>query len=279
MFREELEKILTNGVFYAAIVSAVILLMLGYIYKSPYTGEEHTVLGMMFNDDREALIKEADLHATDVILGGIDSYLEMFVPVIVVIPFAIIVCGERKNSNTRFEIYRLGKTRYIMGKYLADMVSGGLIVMSGYMVFSLMISLLLPGGTGIVAEYQNQYLADNSFVAGALMKGFGYKGLYMLKFLRMFVYGAVSVIPAFGISMITRNRYVIISIPFLFNYLLEKFIIKQESVNLIYVMNKTCGNIYATDIKRMAIVFGAEILLIGVFCRVYLGRKCDCGGE
>ena len=58
MFREELEKILTNGVFYAAIVSAVILLMLGYIYKSPYTGEEHTVLGMMFNDDREALIKE-----------------------------------------------------------------------------------------------------------------------------------------------------------------------------------------------------------------------------
>ena len=67
--------------------------------------------------------------------------------------------------------------------------------------------------------------------------------------------------------------------PFMFYYLLGKFITKQASEKLGYFLPATVGNIYATDVLRLIIIFMAEALLVIVFCRIYLGRKCDCGEE
>lgn len=279
MFKVELQKILTNIAFYLAIASAVMLLLLGNIYVSSMTGEEYTVIDLIIDDNRSEIIKEADLYTSDVITGDISSYLEMFVPVIVAIPFVIIVCGEKKNSNARFELYRIGKNRFILGKYFADMVAGGMVIMIAYMIFSLIISFILPSGEGIISELRNEFLTDENVIAGFLHKSCSIKGLYIYKFLRMFLYGAVSVLPAFALSMVTKNRYIIISMPFMFYYLLGKFITKQASEKLGYFLPNTVGNIYATDVLRLIIIYVAEALLVIVFCRIYLGRKCDCGEE
>ena len=67
--------------------------------------------------------------------------------------------------------------------------------------------------------------------------------------------------------------------PFMFYYLLGKFITKQASEKRGYFLPNTVGNIYATDVLRLIIIYVAEALLVIVFCRIYLGRKCDCGEE
>ena len=89
MFREELTKILTNKVFYLAIAAVVVLLLLGNIYTSPETGEEYTVIGLALDDEKEEVIGIGDLHARDIMITGVPGYLEMFIPIIVAIPFII----------------------------------------------------------------------------------------------------------------------------------------------------------------------------------------------
>lgn len=279
MFREELTKILTNKVFYLAIAAVVVLLLLGNIYTSLETGEEYTVIGLALDDEKEEVIGIGDLHARDIMITGVPGYLEMFVPIIVAIPFIIGVCGEKKNSITRFEISRVGKTRYITGKYMAAMFSGGLIVLLGYIIFCLIIYFIFPKGTGMSIRIENDFLQNKSGLTSMLYKQIGINALIIMKFIRMFLYGAVSVICAFGISMINRNKYIVISIPFMLNYLFEKFVQKGKYPKLYNALVTNIEEVYIVDMKEELIIFGSITILIMVLCRIYIGRKCDCGEE
>ena len=113
MFRVEFEKIVSNIVFYMCILGSVILLLSGTLYKDSMTGEEYTLINIVINHNTE-VITTADLHGTDVIAGGVGGYFDMFLSIVVAIPFVMVVCGEKKNSNTRFEIYRIGKNRFFL---------------------------------------------------------------------------------------------------------------------------------------------------------------------
>ena len=252
MFREELTKILTNKVFYLAIAAVVVLLLLGNIYTSPETGEEYTVIGLALDDEKEEVIGIGDLHARDIMITGVPGYLEMS---------------------------RVGKTRYITGKYMAAMFSGGLIVLLGYIIFCLIIYFIFPKGTGMSIRIENDFLQNKSGLTSMLYKQIGINALIIMKFIRMFLYGAVSVICAFGISMINRNKYIVISIPFMLNYLFEKFVQKGKYPKLYNALVTNIEEVYIVDMKEELIIFGSITILIMVLCRIYIGRKCDCGEE
>ena len=279
MFKEELGKIMSNIVFFLAILGVVVLLMLSNVYTSPETGEEYSVIGLATDKDKDALIKNGDLHAPDIIVGGVTGYMDMFVPVLVSVPFVMIVCGEKKNSNTRFEIYRVGKNRYITGRYFASMVAGGIVLMTGYIIFSVIISFIFPGNTGMLMEYQNEFILQQGGLTATVLKHFGMNGLYIIKFIRMFLYGAFFTTPAFGLSAVIRNRYIVISIPFMLSYLFQKVAEKHVEMKLYRVIPENIGRVYNIRWKEMLIVFGCIIILVPVLCRIYLGRKCDCGEE
>lgn len=279
MFRKELGKMMTNAVFYLAVAAMVIILMSGTFFTSPNTGRQYTFYDIIFSEDRDSLMAESYLRSSDVIIQGTDSYADMFLPIIAAMPFVMLVCGEKKNSSTRFEIYRIGKTKYVLGKYFAAMAAGGFIAAAGYIIFSIIISVLIPGGDGVVIEYQKEYILDGSMAAGWLYNTLGTKGLYLLKYIRMFFYGTFAVVPAFGMSAVTKNRYIILSVPFLIIYLLNKFTENATDPKVMYLLPKTIGNVFMTDFLRLVVIFGSITVLVLVFYRIFTGRKCDCGED
>lgn len=87
-----------------------------------------------------------------------------------------------------------------------------------------------------------------------LYKQIGINALIIMKFIRMFLYGAVSVICAFGISMINRNKYIVISIPFMLNYLFEKFVQKGKYPKLYNALVTNIEEVYIVDMKEELII-------------------------
>lgn len=278
MLRVELGKIMSNVVFYLCILATMILLLAGTVYVDLLTGEEYNMIQFIVNDNAQ-VIKDADLHATDIVVTGVDGYLEMFLPIIVAIPFVMIVCGEKKNSNARFEIYRVGKTRYLVGKFFAAVLSGGLVIMVGYILFSFIVFLVLPGQTGILTQIKYDFFKEETTFGGWYYNSFGVTGMIILKYMRMFFYGLFSAVPAFGLSRIIKNRYIVISIPFMFFYLYSKITVKHESQLLYKAMISNVENVFDTRYLSMITIFGGAACVIALLCRIYLGRKCDCGEE
>jgi hypothetical protein len=279
MLKEELGKMISNATFYVGIIAVVILLLLGIVYTSPFTGEEFNVLDFMISDNRNELLKESDLREGDIIVKGLDSYLDMFLPIVAVIPFVAILCGEKKNNNTRFEIYRVGKTRYVAGKIFAAMLIGGSVSFFGYVLFSLIIMMIFQNGMSMAVAVQNQFLEEETVVTAFLYQCFGLGGIYIMKFIRMFLYGAFVTVPAIGLSAVIKNRYIILSVPFMIFYLLQKVIEKRMDADLHYFLPNMIGNVYATEVLRLVLVFGSITVAVFLWYRIYLGRKCDCGED
>lgn len=97
MFKEEFVKIVTNISFYFAIISVCILMMSGKFYVDSNTGREYTFFEVIFLKDNKEIIDESQLVAEEIILKGIESeYYEMFLPLVVSIPFIISIYADKK---------------------------------------------------------------------------------------------------------------------------------------------------------------------------------------
>lgn len=277
MFVQELEKMIKSPAFYLAIICTVILLMTGSLYQSNLTSEEFSTFDFIFSEDKEELINNSGLYSYDIIVREVKGYFTMFVPIIVAVPFVYVLCGEKKNNNTRFEIYRVGKNRYTLGKGLAACFVGGIITMTGYIIFSVIIIKIFPNGMSEVNMIQNDYLSQNSVVCKFMLKHFSLFGLAIVKFFRMFLYGAFMAVPTYGLSVIIHNRYIILSIPFMIFYLFSKVVEKHGSKILYMLRPDNIANVYSLDKLKLFLIFGGMVIFAFIFYRFCLERKCDCG--
>lgn len=280
MFREEFTKIVTNISFYFAIVAVVILMMAETFYIKADTGKEYTFFDVVLSKEHDKIIKESGMLSDEIIINGANNiYYEMFIPLVVVIPFIAGIYSDKKNSITRFQIYRTGKLRYTLGKFMAVMISGGFITMLGHIIFSIIIYVFFPHGKSEIFELNKMLLSQDSDIYRFILNHFGDTGLYVLKFMRVFLYGAFSTVTAFALSAVIKNRYIVFTIPVVMEYMWGKFIGKSQSIKLSYLRPTAISNIFYYDLSQMVPFFGIFIISALVFYRVCLGRKCDCGED
>lgn len=279
MFREELGKMMSNAAFFAAIAAVVLLMMTSPIFKTYSTGHEYNLFDIIFSEERKELVEESGYSAVELISTADNSYLIMFLPIAAAVPFVMIVCGEKKNSITRFEIYRTGKNRYVLGKFLAVVVTGGVIAVVGTCIYALCIRCVFPGGTGERFAMSVDMIREQSKVFDIAFGKLGVAGIYILKLIRVFFYGAFSAVPAFGFSAVIKNRYVVLSLPFIVTYFFTKFVEGRKSSVWYDLLPKNISNIFMTDYLKMLLYFGGTAFAVLIFYRLCVGRKCDCGDE
>lgn len=280
MFREEFTKIVTNVSFYLAIMAVVILMMAETFYIKADTGKEYSFFDIVLNKENDKIIKESGMVSDEIIINGANNiYYEMFIPLVVVIPFITGMYTDKKNNITRFQIYRTGKLRYTLGKFMAVIISGGFITMLGHIIFSIMIYAFFPHGKSEIFELNKMLLSQDSDGYRLLLNHFGDTGLYVLKFMRVFLYGAFSTVIAFALSAIIKNRYIILTIPVVIEYMWGKFIGKSKSIKLSYLRPSAISNIFYYDLSRMLPFFAIITISSLIFYRICLERKCDCGEE
>lgn len=279
MFKEEFMRIVTNVTFYLSVVAATILMMMGTFYTVPDTGKEYTFFDVAFGKDR-GIISESEMTSEEIIIKGINNpYYEMFLPLLVIIPFIVGIYGDKKNSITRFQIYRTGKWRYALGKFMAVMISGGIIAMFAQVIFSMAVYRLFPNEKSEMFEMNKMFLKQQSVFCRYIMNHLGDTGLYILKFVRVFLYGAFSTVTAFALSAVIKNRYIVMTIPVVLEYMWGRFINKSTNSKMLSLRSSEIGNVFQYDLSWMLPFFIMIVIISFVFYMVCLERKCDCGEE
>ena len=278
MFRGEVKKYLSNYVFYVAIVAVALLLLSGTIFINPETGKQYNTFSMFDKSNVDMALYVGRVNFYDVFLSESLSYLWMFAPVLAGLPLSVLICGERKNSLTRFEVFRVGKKKYIIHKLFAGMVSGGLIFVMGHIIYLLVLYLLMYE-TKDVDMYGfgvNDYMVNNSQICKFAFSKIGMAGLIFLKFVSVFLYGMFSTVITFAISSFMKNKYMVLCVPMIINYFW--IMIAGKQTNAVRLLKpQMLENVFSVEDKYILILFAGLVVVSAIIYMACLERRCDCG--
>ena len=173
--------------------------------------QSYSVIEMFLNFSTQALMRlgVASGSAQFLFIGGIGEYAYLFMPMIAAASFVPIYCSERNSGLVRFELIRSNKLRFVAGKQISAMLTGGFIVTAGYLFYGFIVAILFPWAS----QFNDLQLELSLMIIPSLSLNL------LLSVVSAFLYGAVSVLPAFLFCSIFRNPYVISCLPFVLIYI------------------------------------------------------------
>ena len=258
---QELYKIVTNYIFLISVMGLAIIILSGTIVTEVGTFKEYNVFQLVFmqGEKRKKMIELYCLTYEQIFSSGTQGYLWMFVSVFVSAPFVVMMCSAKKNSNIRFELFRVGKTEYVLGKFFASMICGGFVMSLGYGLFSVVIHFILP-------------------VENAL-------GIfeYVKRFTEMFFYGMTSTLLTYLLSGFMRNKYLVLCLPFMINYFVKTQLSRGKFMGskIISVVNPVSPSyLFSAEngLTKWIIIYWTGAFIVGIILyRFALERRCDCG--
>ena len=124
-------------------IITTILCFTATLYSDAYN-KQYSVFQVLSNFDKNLCLSDVSYSLFYVILSSRASKLSMFIPIIASFTFIQSICDEKRSKFKRVAIIRSGKNNYYVGKIFSALISGGLVVFLGYILFSICIFFLLP---------------------------------------------------------------------------------------------------------------------------------------
>lgn len=224
-------KTVKSAGFLAAVIVTFLLCFTENVYVDRTTARSYSVFESLFELDRQIMYRDDGFCSLMIFKNSLTGYSAMFLPILASFPFAVSQSAERNSGNIRFSIFRAKRMKYYFSKFICGVISGGLGIMLGVMLFGIFSVTAFPG----IQHYPDldlSYYAPNGVFAEV-----------MKKLLSAFIYGCVSTFPAFFISSFCRNRYIILCVPFLTRF------IRQTAIN------KILSNTRDSEIYQMVFPF------------------------
>lgn len=205
----DLEKTLFSAGFLAAILVTFLLCFTEDIYIEFSTRQAFSAFESLFKFDRAFMESNSDFCSLSVLKSALYGYSAMFLPILASFPFVFSQSAERNSGNIRFSIFRGKRLKYYFSKFICAVLSGGICVMLGVLLFGIFSFFAFPG-LECYPDLPLEFYAPNGIFAEIAKK-----------LLSSFIYGCVSTIPAFFLSAFCRNRYIILCVPFLMRFMLD----------------------------------------------------------
>lgn len=258
---QELYKIVTNYTFGIAVVGLTLIIMSGTVVTEVATATDYNFFQMVFmqGEKRKEMMEMYNITFERIFCTGTQGYLWMFASVFVSAPFVMMMCSAKKNSNIRFELFRSGKTEYVLGKCFASLICGGLVMSLSYALFSLGIRFVFPTGDALE-------IFD-----------------YVKRFAELFLYGMTGTYITYILSGFMRNKYLVLCLPFMINYFVKTQLSREKFMgNKIAVVINPVSPSYLfstqSDLRKWILIFWAGAFIAGIMLyRFALERRCDCG--
>lgn len=259
---QELKKALFSRNFNICIIITFLL-----CFTSKATSESDSqylsVINIILTKDADFVMSFFNLNTINVFQSGAGSWLRMFIPIVAALPVIPLFCDERSGGAIRNSIVRQGKLRYNLSKCFSAVISAGLAVMIGYALFGIVISFIFPPPS-YYPRYDSEFIINSfkepsNFALHKLFEKCGFVTVILAQLMQMFLYGAVSVIPAMVLSSIVKNKYIIMCVPFLIKYVYDELWVK------ITLCNYQTNRVY--DLYN---VFNSNSILTFLFTPVYL---------
>lgn len=244
-----LKRIFQNKMVWLSVLTAILLLMCTVVYRDDLSGKTYTFFSLFYDREvQEAL--QGGMISLYALFTGVDAgYLWMFCPILAGIP------GVINNRTERLVIFRSSKNGYCFSKLFSTLFAGGLILLFAYVGF-LVICMAVAGE-------------------------FFWDGFVTKKLFSTFFFGMYSALPGVLLLEFVRNKYLILCVPFVLNYLYFLFLgpALPYQINS-YVSPQSYQILFFYDSKTIAIILGVfAVLLLGCagLKRMLLERRCDCG--
>lgn len=220
-------KTLISASFLAAILVTFFLCFTEKVYTDTSNMRSFSVLESLYRFDRSFMESNFSFNSLSVFKSALSGYSAMFLPILASFPFVASQSTERNSGNIRLSIFRTKRLKYYCSKFFSSVISGGICVLLGVMLFGIFSFFAFPR----LECYPNQqlefYAPDGVFAE------------IVKKLLSAFIYGCASTIPAFFLSSFCRNRYIILCVPFLTRFMQDTAITK-------IIVNTHSDNIYQT---------------------------------
>lgn len=214
----DFNKTLISAGFLAAILVTFLLCFTEDVYIDTSDMRKFSALEALFKFDRSFMESRSSFCALSVFKSALSGYSSMFLPILASFPFVFSQDAERNSGNIRFSIFRAKRLKYYFSKFICGVISGGICVMLGVMLFGIFSFFAFPQ-----LEYYSS--TDLEFLAPD-----GIFAEMAKKLLSSFIYGCASTVLAFFLSSFCRNRYIILCVPFLARFM-QDTAIKKIIVN------------------------------------------------
>lgn len=266
------------GFLSASFVTAI-LLFSSTAYMNG-NGQEFSIMECVFFD-KNILLRDPVFFAATVFQKGMQGYIKLFIPIIASFSFVKAFCEERNTGFMKYSIMRSGRMSCYFSKALTAVLSGGLAVMLGDLLFAGAVFLLFPGRMDYAAAGFSDLLAQT---AGNSVN------IVVNELLSSFLYGAVMTLPALVCCSFCSNPYIIAGVPFFWVYVQQCLVDKLYQNGIEDGNFDFAGNVYdfsphaikrvldqldqPEHMKRILILNG---LMLGIsficFIRISLYRK------
>lgn len=291
IIKAEFYKILTGYGLYICALFIIILCLSTGIYFDGMNSNEYSIIRSLTSFDREFMLKNVNFSSINVAVKGAGSWLTMFIPIISAFAFIPLVCDESESKSIRNAIFRTSRFTFYLSKFITACLSGGLAVMTGYIIFSGMAFILFPNINEYTFETQRMYKEMLSYSYPTIIEH-GLTSALLIKYVEMFIYGAFAAVPSIMLTAVTKNKYIVMCIPFFIKYALTQTCAKllaQAYSNFENINEKlgTFSNIINPDSiltifemqeKKLIILYSIGISFIDFAFYMFIQlRRVDCG--
>ena len=153
--------------------------------------------------------------AVNIIANAGSQYIATFLPVLAAFPSIPLLLEMQKSGFGRFAIMRQSKNSYLCSCIIAGWISGGMVMLIGYVGMALPVYLLLPAG-----DIPPEFFVSNSPLEG-LVGILGTGTVIIGQAINQFFYGAFFALPALFLVHRLHNRYLVLCIPVLLRFLYD----------------------------------------------------------
>lgn len=220
-------KILTNIGFYICVLFTVLLCFSAIIYIDIVKNDNYSIITSFMTFDREFLLTDTSFCAQNIMLKGTSGWLTMFIPIIAAFAFIPLICDEHEAKSVRFEVFRTSKKSFHTSRFLTSLLCGGLAVVLGYLIFTVLVFLMFPNIENYTSQQREMFYESMSFSYPELSRGIAVPLLKELG--SVFVYGIFWAIPAMLLTAVVKNKYIVLCVPFFIKYSLGQLCTKPQS--------------------------------------------------
>ena len=239
-------------------------------------GRNYSVFEIVLLSRKLKLTSSTDYAWISMWAKGFGSWLRLIVPVIVSSAYVMNHTEERKVEHRYFLYSRESRLRFVLSKTLGAAFSAGLILAAGYVLFGVILLFFFPQSASFSED--SRFFLEYAYGKGSVP-------VYILKiFLGSFMYGIYASLFTVFLSIFISDRYVLLSIPVLFQYAVQ---ISINKLFLEHMFSKHADKILALDMTNILRAFshkywwhefaGVWILLLMVVLVYYLKVKKEAG--
>lgn len=275
-FYLQLKRIVTSIEFWCCILFTIILLFSAQIFIESNTGERYSVTRVLIEFSKKEMTFNYEMCNTMILQNACSGWFTLFAPIIAAFCFVPTICTEREEKATRFQIFRTTKLKYSVSQFFSGIISGGLAIALGYIIFAVLAMNLFPD------------MSKMSVFAADILQGTAFSLPLMI--LKVFLFGVFWSIPAMFLTSVLNNKYLILCIPFFlkygFNQLHQKVSrntilpdnVGEDMINLANAINPD-GILWVYNETRLIVglVFGISATLMFAAFVLINRKRGDCG--